>query len=224
MEINRLYLTSVLLVVYLLIISLLILKRKKLGPHIGYFIASMIVVLLTEMFSTIGKVLYGDQYNSTPFMAGGVIICFFSIVLIYFYKILNNKRLKKIQLGIICLNSLNIALSIIFMSDFFVYLPYLTYFLTIILLLFSITLFFFETFNSEKIFNITSYYPFWIAISLIVLYLGLLPLIIISKNAIQLSISKDIFLILLYSVNFTGYAIMLTSIFFSKKENIIYNN
>lgn len=221
MEINRLYLSSALLIIYLTIITLLILKRKNLGQHIWYFITAMIIVFASEFFSTIGKVIYGDQFNSTPFMAGGVIVCFFIIVLIYFYKILESRRSKNIQLGIIGINFLNIILSLIFIKDFFTFLPYYTYFITIILLLMSITLFFLETFNSEKIFNISQYYPFWIAISLIVLYLGLLPLIVISKNAIQLSISKNIFLILLYSVNFTGYLIMLTGIFFSKKENLI---
>ena len=154
-------------------------------------------------------------------MSGGVIICSLSTVLIYYYKILEKRRSKIIQLGIICLNFLNIILSVIFIDDFFSFLPYITYFVTIFLLLLSITLFFFETFNSEKILNITTYYPFWIALSLIVIYLGVLPLIIMSKNAIQLSISKNIFLILLYSVNFTGYTIMLVGIFFSKKEILI---
>ena len=83
MEINRLYLSSALLIIYLTIITLLILKRKNLGQHIWYFITAMIIVFASEFFSTIGKVIYGDQFNSTPFMAGGVIVCFFIIVLIY---------------------------------------------------------------------------------------------------------------------------------------------
>lgn len=224
MEINRLYLTGALLVIYFIIIILLIIRRKHLGPQIWYFIISMIFVFLSELFATIGKIMYGEQYNSTPFMSGGVIICSLSTVLIYYYKILENRRSKNIQLAIIFLNFLNIILSVIFIDDFFSFLPYITYFITIFLLLLSITLFFFETFNSEKIFNIITYYPFWISISLIVIYLGVLPLIIMSKNAIQLSISKNIFLILLYSVNFTGYTIMLAGIFFSRKEILIMDN
>ena len=224
MEINRLYLTGILLVIYFVIIILLILKRKHLGPNIANFTISMVFVFLAELFSTIGKAIYGEQFNSTPFMSGGVIICSFSAVLIYYYKILEKRRSKNIQLGIVCLNFLNIILSVIFIDDFFSFLPYITYFITIFLLLLSITLFFFETFNSEKIFNIITYYPFWISISLIVIYLGVLPLIIMSKNAIQLAISKNIFLILLYSVNFTGYTIMLAGIFFSRKEILIMDN
>jgi len=221
MEINRLYLTGALLVIYFVIISLLVFKRKYLGPHIWYFIISLVFVFLSELFATIGKLIYGEQYNSTPWMSGGVIICSFSAVFIYYYKILENSRCKNIQFAIVCLNFLNIILSLIYVKDFFSFLPYVTYFITITLLLFSITLFFFETFNSEKIFNITNYYPFWITISLIIIYLGVLPLIIMSKNVIDLSISKNIFLILLYSVNFTGYTIMLTGIFFSKKDHLI---
>lgn len=221
MEINRLYLSSALLVVYLAIIVLLIVKRQNLRPHISYFIAAMIIVFCSEFFSTVGKVVYGDQFNSTPFMAGGVIICFFFMVFVYFYKILESKLSKQLQMGIIIVNVINVVLSLILIKDFFVFLPYPTYFVTIILLLCSVTLFFFETFNSEKILNIMGYYPFWIAISLIVLYLGLVPLIVISKRAVELSISKNIFFILLYSVNFTGYAIMFIGILFSKRENLI---
>lgn len=221
MEVNRSFLNAILLCVYLVIIILLIFKRKYLGSHIWYFIISMIVVFLSEFSAAVAKLIYGEQYNSTPHLAGGLIICFFSIILIYFYKILTNPRSKKLQLAIVFLNFINIILSLIYIKDFFVFLPYATYLVTMILLLFSITLFFLETFNSEKIFNISTYYPFWISISLIVIYLGILPLIIISKNSIQLSISKNIFLILLYSVNFTGYAIMLTGIFFSKRDNLI---
>ena len=224
MEINRLYLSSALLLIYLAIITLLIVKRKKLGAHISYFTVAMVVVFLSEFLSTIAKTQYGDNFNATPFMAGGIIIVFFTIVFIYFYKILKNKTLKKLQLAIIILNSLNIIISLIMVRDFFVFLSYPTYFITIIFLLLSVTLFLIETFNSEKILNIEHYYPFWIAISLVVLYVGLVPLIVISKNSIQLSLSKNIFFILLYSVNFTGYAIMFTGIFFGKNENLIKNN
>lgn len=221
MEINRLYFSSALLVIYLVIIVLLIAKRQKLRNHISYFIFAMIIVFCSEFFSTVGKVIYGEQFNSTPFMAGGIIICFFVTVFIYFYKILENRWSKRIQLGIIAVNCVNVILSLILIKDFFIFLPYPTYFVTIILLLASVTLFFFETFNSEKILNILSYYPFWIAISLIVLYVGLVPLIVISKRAVELSISKNIFFILLYSVNFTGYAIMFIGILFSKTEKLI---
>lgn len=198
----------------------MVIRRKKLGSQIHYFIIAMSFVFLSESLSLIGTILYGDGFRVNRINVVGVIILFFLAVFVYFYKTLENKRLKSIQLGIIGLDVLNILLSIIFIDDFFIYLPYPTYFVTILLFLASVTLFFIETFNSEKVLNIMDYYPFWIAISLVVLYVGLLPLIIISKNAMQLSISRNIFLILLYSVNFTGYSIMLIGIFFSKKTNL----
>ncbi len=45
--------------------------------------------------------MYGEQYNSTTIMSGGVIICSLSTVLIYYYKIFEKRRSKIIQLGII---------------------------------------------------------------------------------------------------------------------------
>ncbi len=220
MEINRILLSSILIFIYFLNILFMVIKRKKLGSQIHYFIIAMLFVFLSESLSLLGTILHGDSFRVNRINVVGVIILFFLVVFVYFYKTLENKRLKAIQLGIIGLDILNIIFSLIFIEDFFIYLPYPTYFVTIFLLLASVALFFFETFNSEKVLNIMDYYPFWIAISLVVLYVGLLPLIIISKNAIQLSISRNIFLILLYSVNFTGYTIMLSGIFFSKKTNL----
>ena len=224
MEINRILLSSILIFIYFLIILFMVIKRKKLGSQIHYFIIAMLFVFLSESLSLLGTILYGDSFRVNRINVVGVIILFFLSVFVYFYKTLENKRLKAIQLGIIGLDILNIIFSLIFIEDFFIYLPYPTYFVTIFLLLASVALFFFETFNSEKVLNIMDYYPFWIAISLIVLYVGMLPLMIISKNAMELSISRNIFLILLYTVNFTGYTIMLVGIFFSKKTNLNEDN
>lgn len=224
MEINRILLSSILIFIYFLIILFMVIKRKELGSQIHYFIIAMLFVFLSESLSLLGTILYGDGFRVNRINVVGVIILFFLAVFVYFYKILENKRLKTIQLGIIGLDILNIIFSLIFIEDFFIYLPYPTYFVTIVLLLASVALFFFETFNSEKVLNIMDYYPFWIAISLIVLYVGMLPLMIISKNAMELSISRNIFLILLYIVNFTGYTIMLVGIFFSKKTNLNEDN
>ena len=224
MEINRILLSSILIFIYFLIILFMVIKWKELGSQIHYFIIAMLFVFLSESLSLLGTILYGDSFRVNRINVVGVIILFFLSVFVYFYKTLENKRLKAIQLGIIGLDILNIIFSLIFIEDFFIYLPYPTYFVTIFLLLASVALFFFETFNSEKVLNIMDYYPFWIAISLIVLYVGMLPLMIISKNAMELSISRNIFLILLYIVNFTGYTIMLVGIFFSKKTNLNEDN
>lgn len=224
MEINRILLSSILIFIYFLIILFMVIKRKELGSQIHYFIIAMLFVFLSESLSLLGTILYGDSFRVNRINVVGVIILFFLAVFVYFYKTLENKRLKAIQLGIIVAHILNIIISLIFIEDFFIYLPYPTYFVTIFLLLASVALFFFETFNSEKVLNIMDYYPFWIAISLIVLYVGMLPLMIISKNAMELSISRNIFLILLYIVNFTGYTIMLVGIFFSKKTNLNEDN
>lgn len=224
MEINRILLSGILIFIYFLIILFMVIKRKELGNQIHYFIIAMLFVFLSESLSLLGSILYGDSFKVVRINVVGIIILFFLAVFVYFYKTLENKRLKTIQLGIIVAHILNIIISLIFIEDFFIYLPYPTYFVTIVLLLASVALFFFETFNSEKVLNIMDYYPFWIAISLIVLYVGLLPLMIISKNAMELSISRNIFLILLYIVNFTGYTIMLVGIFFSKKTNLNEDN
>lgn len=220
MEINRILLSGILIFIYFLIILFMVVKRKELGNQIHYFIIAMLFVFLSESLSLLGTILYGDSFKGNKINVVGIIILFFLAVFVYFYKTLENKKLKTIQFGIVVLHIFNIIISLIFIDDFFIYMPYPTYFTTIVLLLASVALFFFETFNSEKVLNIMDYYPFWIAISLIILYVGLLPLMIISKNAMQLSISRNIFLILLYTVNFSGYTVMLTGIFFSKKTNL----
>lgn len=216
---ERFFLNMVLNVLYVLIVIFLIIRRDKLGKHIWYFITAIIIVVFTEILVSILPIFFNRDFSPNPFYVVGILVFYFMLVLIYFYKILNNKYLKRIQIGIIILNLLNLILSFIFIDNILEVFPAITNFITVMLLLFSISLFFYETFNSEIILNITDYYPFWISISLIVINLGLMPLIYVSTKYEKLPISRDVFIYLLFFVNLVGYSLMFVGIFFSKKIN-----
>lgn len=158
-----------------------------------------------------------ESYNSTPIYVIGMSIGFFSLVVFYFYKILEDPFLKRVQLAFIILNFLNYRVSIFFNEDFLVIFPIYTFFSSIILLIFSVALFLYELFNTEKILNLKSYYPFWIAISLLMIYLGILPIMIMS-NTFGTQLNPLIFRSLLVAINFIGYSVMLGGIFYSRNQ------
>ena len=121
----------------------------------------------------------------------------------------------------------NYLLFAIFSDDFFTKFSIRFYFLEVILLMVHIYLVLHETFNSDKILNIKLYSPFWAAIGLMSIYLGVTPLLIISNTAKKM-MNINIFFIILFIVNFIGYSILITGILFAKninsKKNESYRN
>ena len=201
---------------YLVILVFLLIYRKRLGKQIWLFIFAMLTVVITEWGVFIVRI-FNTQFNVNLFYSVGIAVVFFSVMLIYFYKILETPRLKKIQLLIIVLNMLNLLASFYLIEDFFSTFSFYNYFVSIILLLFSVMLFFYETFNSEKILQIKSYYPFWISISLVFIYLGILPLLIMSQTVGE-KLNGNIFGAMLFSINLIGYSILFIGIFYSKND------
>ncbi|MDR2206234.1 MAG: hypothetical protein LBE36_08795 [Flavobacteriaceae bacterium] len=101
-------------------------------------------------------------------------------------------------------------------KNFFHEFPTNFYFFETILLLGSISLFLYETFHSNIVLNIKSYFPFWVSICLIMVYVGLLPLLFFVQQ-MGVSISADLFRLIMLFVNFMGYSILIVGILNSKK-------
>lgn len=197
------------------VLIFLVLKRKNLDSCINIFVYSMSIIIITEFIAR----FYSNVLikNNQMIYSIGINIIVFLLFLIYFYKILERRSLKKMQSVIIGLFILNVIISLIFNKKFFIEFPVITYFVDVVLLLFSIALFLFQTFNSDRILNLKSYYPFWISISLIIIYAGILPLIVVSTKANEL-MDRNVFFILLFFINLIGYSTMLIGIFFSSKS------
>ena len=196
---------------------LLVINRKKLGPGIIYFIISSGVVMALDAIIFIMRITV-PQFNSTPLYTVGVNFFVFLLFFLYFHAILELKRNKRLNLVLTFIFVVIYLLFAIFSDQFFYRFPYKFYFIEVIILLGNIYLVLHETFNTDKVLYIRSFYPFWACIGLMTIYLGVTPLLIISNSAMQL-MNINIFFIILFIVNVIGYSILITGIFFAENIN-----
>jgi len=194
----------------------LIVKRKQLGSHVEYFIGAIGLLTTIEIFNSILMTL-NPTYNSSAVYVVGVNFFVFLLFLIYFKKVLYTKRLKNFSLMIIGLFFLNYLLSALLIDNFFGQFSFFSYFVEIVLVMGSIYLVLSQTFNSDKVLSLSTYFPFSVCISLLITYLGILPLLIISNTAAKM-MNLEIFFTILFIVNVVGYLILLIGIFRAKKE------
>ncbi|MDQ0475804.1 hypothetical protein [Chryseobacterium sp. MDT2-18] len=197
---------------------LLLTKKNKLGKGIIYFMIAGGIVACLDTFNFTMHI-FTNQFNSIPIYTVGVNFGVFLLFFLYFRRILELEKSKKINLIIIIIFIASYISFAVFSENFFNKFPFKFYFIEVILLTVNIFLVLRETFNSDKILNIKSYYPFWACIGLMSIYLGVAPLLIISNTAIQL-MNINIFFIILFIVNVIGYSILIMGIFFAKNINI----
>ncbi|MBP7174070.1 MAG: hypothetical protein KBA33_08410 [Cloacibacterium sp.] len=208
-------------ILMLLVTIFLVIRRKNLGKNIQYFIIAMGLGTCIEFFNIFMR-LRNPNYNSSFSYSIGVILFVFLFLLIYFYQILESKKLKKIQLYLIIVFLLNYAISVLLIKDFFGSFPFITNFVNTILLLFSIVLLLNQTFNSNRIMHLKSYFPFWASLGLIIIYTGVLPLTIISSVADK-SMNISIFYLFLAVFNILGYSIILFGVFRATSKKLTEN-
>lgn len=188
--------------------------RKKFGKEIVFFIISLVFIVITEMISSyISIVLHKD---SVFIFTIGIFLFAFFFLFYYYYQLFETPLAKKLQGIVLLLFLLNYFLSILFVPNFFKVFPNFTYFIECILLLATFGIFLYETFQTEKILSITTYYPFWITVGLFIIYICLLPLLLISSVA-QDAMDIRIFRGILLSINIIGYSTMIIGLFVTKK-------
>lgn len=216
-EWNRTAASVIQLLLVFVFFILLLIKRKKLGKGIIYFIIASGIVVVTDTVLFIMRLSF--KFPSIPIYAIAVNLCVFFLFFLYFRSILELKKSRIINLFIIVIFLISYILFATLSEDFFFKFPFKFYFLEVILLIFNIYLVLKETFNSDKILNIKSYYPFWACIGLMSIYLGVTPLLIISNTSMEM-MNINIFFIILFVVNVIGYAILISGIFFAKNINL----
>lgn len=200
---------------------LLLVYRKKLGRTTLVFTLAMATMSCVNIISVIAR--WTDfNYDTTYFFVIGVNFLSFLLFLIYFYLLLKLEWIKRIQLLLIAIFvSVFILMGIIQGQNFFLKFPSYFYLVETLILLVSITLFFYETFNSDIILNIKDYFPFWVSLSLIIIYVGLLPLLFFLQS-VNYSLSLNVYIIILFFINLIGYGILSYGVFRSKKVSNMY--
>ena len=216
-EWNRDAASVVQLLVILFFFLLLLINRKKLGKGINYFIVASGIVVLTDTALFVMRLNF--RFNSVPIYSVAVNLIVFFLFFLYFRNILQLKKSRIINTLSIIIFLGSYILFAILTDNFFSKFPFKFYFLEVILLTVNIYFVLQETFNSDKILNIKSYYPFWACIGLMSIYLGVTPLLIISNTSMEM-MNINIFFIILFVVNVIGYSILISGIFFAKNINL----
>lgn len=212
-EWNRNLASIIQLILVIVFLILLLIRRDKLGKGITFFIfASGIVASLDTVIFTMR--MANPQFNSIPIYSIGINLCVFLLFFLYCRQVLESKKSKTINSVLTVIFLSGYVLFAIFSNNFFKVFPYKFYFFEVVLLIGNIYLVLQETFNSDKILNIKSYYPFWVCIGLMSIYLGVTPLLIIRNSAVEM-MNVNIFFIILFIVNVIGYSILITGIFFA---------
>lgn len=201
-------LTALLLIVF-------VLRSRQLGSGIGYLIAAM------GISTAINAVAYFINSTSTGkstaflFVVGilvAVYLCFF----LYFRNLSKDPLYRKLHNIIIGLALATYIISVFVLETFFTVFPSETFFAVSLLLLFSMTLFIIETFNSDVILNITRYFPIWVMTGILIVYIGLVPLMLIS-NAADTVMNVNTFRVMVGAINVVGYGLMLVGALYAKK-------
>lgn len=207
------------IMVFIMLISVfyMLYKRKHLEKGSGYYIVAIGLLTLIEIFIMVQK-HFNPDFQPLLLYVVGVNFFVFLLFFLFFQSILVVKRLKKMNLVIISFFIFNYLASALFTKDFFDVFPFFSYFVQVVLLTGSIYLVISQTFNSDKILSLNTYFPFWVCLSLLVIYLGVLPLMIVSYTAANF-MNLNLFYAILFLVNIIGYSLLIIGIYKAKIES-----
>ena len=208
-----------LFLINLLILSILVLlirRRNILGDYKYLMIAAIAVTYVIDALTYFIRVTKSVPaiYTLYIYIYFGLGL-FFLLLFLMYQKLIKNKMLKKIAYAITGLFLLFYSYQVmtINLADGF---PQIILFFNVFLLLFVIALFLLDTFKTDLILEINQYYPFWFSLGLIVVYLGMVPSIIISKISSS-TMTSGLWVFITFIINFVGYGILLIGLLKAKK-------
>ncbi len=181
-----------------------------------YFLA-FVILIVTEVIGNRQHSL--GQMNVVTYFVGYDVI-YEQIVLFFYYQLL---RKKKLVLAVILLHAVFNVIIIAYCSSIsesynslnINLLDYHKYgnFVNTILFLFVIIQYIYETFNSNVILHFKYYFPFWITVSLLLNFVGHLPIYISLDNAEN---DIELFGFLNDLINIISYSLLIIGIFLNK--------
>lgn len=196
------------MIILVIMMILIIVNYKKIGKMNLFFFLGYIILSVSDFFF-----YFYDKLTKLP-TEKYYSICIpivFLMYLIYYYKLLYIPLLKKIQFVFLALFFVNVFGMSLLEKSFFQYLSFNIFYINILLLIFSIILFFYQTFNSDKIFEIKNYLPFWISVGSLILYIGIIPLFFFRIN-----VDTDIFAIIMFLLNILNNGVIVFGLFWNK--------
>jgi hypothetical protein len=199
------------MVISIVVMILMIIKYRKTGKEnlfffIGYLLFSLIDIFCYFYFAL--KSLPTDIF----YVIGFLMVVFF-LYLLYYYHLLYVPLLKKIQMFILGLFVLNIAVMFYTEDDLLHHFSFNMLYVDILLLLFSIILFLYQTFNSDKILEIKNYLPFWISVALLIFFIGSIPIFFF-----RTTVSENIYFFILFMLNLISNSILILGLVWNKQD------
>jgi len=190
---------------------LMIIKYRKTGKENLFFIIGYLLFSLIDIFC-----YFYYRFTSMPtdiFYVIGFLMIVFFLYLLYYYQLLYVPLLKKIQTVILILFVLNIGFMFYSEDDLLHHFSFNMLYVDILLLLFSIILFLYQTFNSDKILGINNYLPFWISVALLIFFIGSIPILFF-----RTTVSESIYFFILFMLNLISNSILIFGLLGKKQE------
>lgn len=190
---------------------LMIIKYRKTGKENLFFIIGYLLFSLIDIFC-----YFYFRLTSIPtdiFYVIGFLMIVFFLYLLYYNQLLYVPLLKKIQTVILILFVLNIGFMFYTEDDLLHHFSFNMLYVDILLLLFSIILFLYQTFNSDKILGINNYLPFWISVALLIFFIGSIPILFF-----RTTVSESIYFFILFMLNLISNSILIFGLLGNKQE------
>lgn len=201
------------MVISIIVMILMVTKYRKTGKENLFFIIGYLLFSLIDIFCY----FYYDltKLPTDIFYVIGFLMIIFFLYLFYYYQLLYVPLLKKIQAIILTLFVLNIAVMFYTEDDLLHHFSFNMLYVDILLLLFSIILFLYQTFNSDKILGIKGYLPFWISVALLIFFIGSIPILFF-----RTTVSETIYFFILFMLNLISNGILMLGLIWNKQERI----
>lgn len=200
------------MVISVVIMILMAVKIRKIGKEnlffiIGYSFVSLIDIFCYFYFQSTGR-------STDPFFVIGLLMIGFFLYLLYFFRLMYLPLLKKMQSVILILFVVNIGIMFYLEDDLLHHFSFNMLYVDILLLLFSIILFLYQTFNSDKILDLNNYLPFWISVALLILFIGSIPILYF-----RTTVSQNIYFFILFMLNLISNGILILGLVWNKQDN-----
>ncbi|PRB06612.1 hypothetical protein CQ046_00510 [Chryseobacterium sp. MYb7] len=199
------------IIISIIVMVLMIIKYRKTGKENLFFIIGYLLFSLIDIFC-----YFYFRLTSMPtdiFYVIGFLMIVFFLYLLYYNQLLYVPLLKKIQTVILILFVLNIGFMFYTEDDLLHHFSFNMLYVDILLLLFSIILFLYQTFNSDKILGINNYLPFWISVALLIFFIGSIPILFF-----RTTVSESIYFFILFMLNLISNSILIFGLLGNKQE------
>ncbi|SFN67339.1 hypothetical protein SAMN05421594_3770 [Chryseobacterium oleae] len=201
------------MILSIFVMVLMVFKYRKIGKENLFFIIGYILFSLIDIFCYF--YFKATNLSTEIFFVIGFLMIVFFLYLLYYFQLLYWPVLKKIQLILLILFVVNVVVMFYIEDDLLHHFSFNMLYTDILLLMFSIILFLYQTFNSDKILDLNNYLPFWISVSLLILFIGSIPILYF-----RTTVSQHIYFFILFMLNLISNGILVLGLIWNKQERL----